>query len=345
VDRWQTEGCWPLDFENWRLNAFGTPAEKSDPSEEALLAVKALAVRYCIIADTSAPCSIGGCGQGSGDNFVMFFGNGLDDAEQAGLFMHELGHNLGLQHGGDDDINYKPNYPSVMNYALQNPARWSRPFRELDYSRADAATFPILDESNLNESLGIQSTGGSYSHYKMPFGATWYDIWNERESRRVRYVHLDGRPTDFGHQDGSLYQDGRAHDTGIEQDLNYLNAHSTDKCFPSVLLPYQVLRPHDDWGNIRLQLKAAAGSGAPSISYPPGELTWAEQAWMDEHFEPPGGWCLADLNYDDTLDFFDVQAFLNFYAGVDQRADFVADGMLDFFDVLAFLQAFSAGCP
>jgi hypothetical protein len=35
---------------------------------------------------------------------------------QAGTLMHELGHNLGLRHGGGDDINRKPNYVSVMNY-------------------------------------------------------------------------------------------------------------------------------------------------------------------------------------------------------------------------------------
>ena len=33
------------------------------------------------------------------------------------LTLHELGHNLGLEHGGDEDLNCKPNYPSLMNYA------------------------------------------------------------------------------------------------------------------------------------------------------------------------------------------------------------------------------------
>lgn len=33
--------------------------------------------------------------------------------------MHELGHNLGLAHGGDEDVNDKPNYWSVMNYLYQ----------------------------------------------------------------------------------------------------------------------------------------------------------------------------------------------------------------------------------
>jgi hypothetical protein len=35
---------------------------------------------------------------------------------QAASLMHELGHNLGLRHGGGDQLNRKPNYLSVMNY-------------------------------------------------------------------------------------------------------------------------------------------------------------------------------------------------------------------------------------
>lgn len=31
-------------------------------------------------------------------------------------FVHELGHNLGLRHGGGDDVNGKPNYYGIMNY-------------------------------------------------------------------------------------------------------------------------------------------------------------------------------------------------------------------------------------
>lgn len=38
---------------------------------------------------------------------------------QASTLMHELGHNLGLLHGGFEDNNYKPNYISVMNYLYQ----------------------------------------------------------------------------------------------------------------------------------------------------------------------------------------------------------------------------------
>jgi Calx-beta domain/HYR domain len=77
---------------------------------------------------------------------------------QAGTFMHELGHDLGLEHGGRDLINYKPNYLSVMNYALQ----FSGLPREdgtfiLDYSRYLIS----LDESRLDEDNGFGYAPGS----------------------------------------------------------------------------------------------------------------------------------------------------------------------------------------
>ncbi|BCL73426.1 hypothetical protein TUMSATVNIG1_54020 [Vibrio nigripulchritudo] len=38
---------------------------------------------------------------------------------QSGTIMHEFGHNLGLLHGGNENLNFKPNYYSVMNYMYQ----------------------------------------------------------------------------------------------------------------------------------------------------------------------------------------------------------------------------------
>ena len=62
---------------------------------------------------------------------------------------------------------------------------------------------------------------------------------------------------------------------------------------------------------------------------------------------PDGSWtgCLADMNSDGVLDFFDVQLFLSLFAAHDPRADCTGDGTFDFFDVLGFLNAFSEGCP
>ncbi len=56
--------------------------------------------------------------------------------QQGATIMHELGHTLGLLHGGFDDINCKPNYPSVMNYLYQfDKADGGLADRPLDYSR------------------------------------------------------------------------------------------------------------------------------------------------------------------------------------------------------------------
>ena len=55
--------------------------------------------------------------------------------------------------------------------------------------------------------------------------------------------------------------------------------------------------------------------------------------------------CVADLNDDGTLDFFDVSAFLGLYQSQDSAADLNGDGVHDFFDVSAFLSAYNAGCP
>lgn len=84
--------------------------------------------------------------------------------EQAGTFMHELGHTLGLFHGGDQPlINDKPNYLSVMNYSFQQCNVTPSPNGFLpgkcDYSRI--ALPPLvpasLDETNLDECIGIDA--------------------------------------------------------------------------------------------------------------------------------------------------------------------------------------------
>ena len=88
-------------------------------------------------------------------------------AVEAGTFMHELGHALGLCHGGSlpwgifdcaglFSTHRKPNYLSVMNYSFQMPS--VVPDRPLDYSRW---TLDALNEHSLQEldGLGTLPTG------------------------------------------------------------------------------------------------------------------------------------------------------------------------------------------
>lgn len=74
--------------------------------------------------------------------------------------MHELGHNLGLRHGGGDDTNYKPNYLSVMNYSFQlQGVIKGGTVGTFDYSRA---ALPALDKAHLNESAGLGPGAAGY---------------------------------------------------------------------------------------------------------------------------------------------------------------------------------------
>ncbi|MCA9276230.1 MAG: hypothetical protein KDA29_09410 [Phycisphaerales bacterium] len=55
--------------------------------------------------------------------------------------------------------------------------------------------------------------------------------------------------------------------------------------------------------------------------------------------------CVADLDGNGTLDFFDVSTFLNAFNGEDVVADLDGNGVFNFFDVSVFVNAFAAGCP
>lgn len=91
---------------------------------------------------------------------TLINGGGLNDSDWisdvAGTFMHELGHNLFLDHGGDKPTNEKPNYPSVMSYLYQFPGVSTdcntSPDGSYDYSYG---LFADLDETSLDERRGI----------------------------------------------------------------------------------------------------------------------------------------------------------------------------------------------
>jgi len=119
---------------------------------------------YGIIADKRVNTNSSGIA--CCDHFIVSLGDNLnttsfaDRTKFAGTFMHELGHSLSLKHGGNQNLNRKPNYVSVMNYTYQfwgadddcDASSSSTDIGTLNYSSGHRLK---LDENELQESLGI----------------------------------------------------------------------------------------------------------------------------------------------------------------------------------------------
>ncbi len=108
---------------------------------------------YTRFTDPNLAVASGLAGTGSGFSYVGGSGTlvtlGLwkeknNVRSQSGTFMHELGHTLGLQHGGGDSTNCKSNYQSVMNYMFQTALLG--PNGAVDFSSQQLSD---LDETNL----------------------------------------------------------------------------------------------------------------------------------------------------------------------------------------------------
>jgi len=115
-----------------------------------------------------------------GNDFIVSLGNSLNDSVaqtpttpflEEGVFMHELGHNLGLHHSGDLGAPVSaPNYLSVMNYkySLSGITHAATPggkiaveaLRELNYSEHELNT---LTETSLDESAGVSPLSAGYT--------------------------------------------------------------------------------------------------------------------------------------------------------------------------------------
>ncbi|TNM37807.1 hypothetical protein FHP29_18385 [Nocardioides albidus] len=126
--------------------------------------------RYMVWADRyNTGCSSGVALGIPADTFVVTMGDSCNwnrtEDRLVGTFVHELGHTLGLRHGGSDNVHYKPNYLSVMNYSFQfgGVPRTSGPAYFGYSDDAHAA----LDERALVESKGLGATAAGWR-------TTWY---------------------------------------------------------------------------------------------------------------------------------------------------------------------------
>ena len=96
--------------------------------------------------------------------------------EQAGTFMHELGHTLNLWHGGSidqkaDEFNFKPNYLSVMNYSFTTGGLIvNGSDGNFNYSEVQ---LPNLNEADLVESDGLNDVRVSDYSTKYNISSPW----------------------------------------------------------------------------------------------------------------------------------------------------------------------------
>jgi len=268
-----------------------------------------MAFRYCVMADSMGGTSVSGTAEFPGDDFMVTLGNwptaGGTWQQQAGVFMHELGHALGLDHGGGDAVNYKPNYHSVMNYTWTVPTLTPGAFQNswtLDFS---GIGWLPLDENNLNEPIGINGHPG--------------------------HVTLIGPVTSvLAPEAGSVdwNGDGVINAPSVARDINYVVPTSIDPL--SVPSPGQVLTSTSDWGTLQYNLPTMPGMANCGITF---EIV--------EYIATLAGGCEADLNGDAAVDGADLAILLGAWgpADEDNPADLTGDGMVDGADLATLLGA------
>ena len=110
------------------------------------------AIQAYDFGDGGISSGAGGLGYTPGFDFLVTQGCPKDG--DVTTYMHELGHNLNLLHGGFEDCNYKPNYNSIMNYRYDYAFRdcGRNVMTELTYSNG---SLPDLNENSLDESVGL----------------------------------------------------------------------------------------------------------------------------------------------------------------------------------------------
>ena len=138
------------------------------------------------------------------------------DISVGGTFMHELGHTLGLRHGGCDNEHYKPNYLSIMNYAFQTTGLIGT--AGIDYSDYK---LPDINESHINENFGIDPWGLTSG---TGLGTTlFYRDNNQRNVSPISKVSIDFNNNGIIENDVSidLNPDGNVYD----QQISVLKGH------------------------------------------------------------------------------------------------------------------------
>jgi len=210
-------------------------AVKANPANFGTNNPRRFVYRYGLFTHNQiATSSSSGCGELPGNDFQVSLGSWANSTgtvqDQADTLMHEFGHNLNLQHGGNVGTNRKPNYVSIMSYAYQgrngipptDPDGAGPLVGRVDYS---PAVLPALNESNLNEATAI-GAGTDTPRYFCLIGGV----------NTLRTAPGNG-PVDWN-------CDNDTNDNNVVEDIN------NDGVF-------SVLTGFDDWANIKYDFQNA----------------------------------------------------------------------------------------
>ncbi|MCB9836736.1 MAG: hypothetical protein H6808_08445 [Phycisphaera sp.] len=339
-----------LDFAVDKAAYFGTTIEREGPDAAARLEAKRMVYRYCIFANTHSGGSSGGLAEGiPSDDFMVTLGafptTGGTVDEQAGTFMHELGHALGLGHGGGDNLHYKPNYYSVMNYWWTMPNAWQGATWGLRYSEHK---LPTLDEMSLSEPSGIGAMlPGVVVPYRMSGASTCSTAfcWQNPQTQDTgcfSYASLANNAAVDWNSD--------CHPTPgtVSADLNDLsfllpvNATFDERVANgSGLTP---LEGHNDWLNLHYNVQTTP-TFAPGSS--PQELYCrydSEVIAFMSSIPPPPTTCLADTNGDGMVTPADFSAWVAAFNTQTPECDQNGDGSCTPADFSAWVANYNAGC-
>ncbi|MCH7545792.1 MAG: hypothetical protein IID30_05240 [Planctomycetes bacterium] len=328
---------WAVEFDGLKAAHFGTPAERlvSDPA--ALLEAKAKAYRYCIFADKIDDGSLGTAELPGNDMFLTLgeFSSPPINTKIASTFMHEFGHTLGLGHGGGDGINGKPNYISIMNYMFTFPYNFSTSFWTLDYSRFQ---LPTLNESNLDETVGVNPSNISYLNFWAAHGYEKPDGGGGFTRGGILISLVPGLPIDWN-------TNGTNTDPSAIQDLNYMGNAAPFAGVSNPSYP-QLLIGQDDWANLAYAI-GTSGDFADFThnTVPTDKPDQAMIDWINANIPLPPVVCLADTNGDSMVNVTDLLTLLGGWGpNVGHPADFNDDGNVNVTDLLALLAAWGV-CP
>jgi len=250
------DGSADVSYDKLKSMYFGTLQERSTLTS-AQLTAKSYAFHYALFVHSIKGTTWTGDAGTIGPDIIISLGTvpnlvGSPDL-QAGTLMHELGHNLGLRHGGSDDTNCKPNYLSVMSYTRQSSDFIYN--RNLDYS---GVALPNLDErtqanggTGLNEGNGIGDvlTGhGTTQGLKTTVGG--FDINNVPYTPIIQWT--SNYPIDYN-------RNGVTNSQVFGQNVHYF----TNVC-PDASL--QNLQGFNDWLGLQYRFVSSStyGAGAPT---------------------------------------------------------------------------------